>query len=172
MIVVSSYDLNPSFDPLILSMVSATAATIGRFSLMKFSALGRTMISQQRKNSLEKLKNRLEQTKYGYFVGTLLFAFLPLPSNMLFVSYGLMNVRSLQIITGFWVGRFAVYILMIYISKNILESIKDIFDLNFTSIITIDIAGVLMTVIILLVDWNKVISERKFGFIRPKKFIF
>lgn len=138
---------------------------------MKFSSLGRMMISQQRKNSLEKLQNRLEQTKYGYFLGTLLFGFLPLPSSMLFVSYGLMNVRSLQIIAGFWIGRFPVYILMIYMSNNILKPLQDRFDLNLTSILIIDAIGIVMTLVILLIDWHKLISEKKFGFIKPRKFI-
>lgn len=138
---------------------------------MKFSSLGRKVISHPRKNSLEKLQNRLEQTRYGYFLGTMLFGFLPLPSSMLFISYGLMNVRTFQIIAGFWIGRFAVYMLMIYISNNILISIRDQFELNFTSILVIDIIGIIMTIMILLIDWNKLISEKKFGFIKPKKFI-
>jgi uncharacterized membrane protein YdjX (TVP38/TMEM64 family) len=171
MIVVSSYTLNPSLEPILLSIVSATSATIGRFLLMKFSSVGRRIVSQQRKNSLEKLKNRLEETKYGYFLGTLLFGFLPLPSNMLFVSYGLMKVKSFQIIFGFWIGRFTVYMLMIYMSGNILKPIKNTFDLNFTSIIIIDIAGIIMTIFILLIDWNKFIVEKKLGFIKPRKFI-
>ena len=171
-IVVMSYTLNPALDPVLLSVIGASAATLGRFLLMRFSSIGRKVINDERKSSLNKLKNYLEKKKYGYFLGTMLFALLPLPSNMLFVSYGLMKVRSLQIIAGFWIGRFSVYLLMIYLSTNILLSITDIIDLSFASVIWIDVAGIIMTILILLIDWNKLIFEKKIGFIKPRRFIF
>jgi hypothetical protein len=64
---------------------------------------------------LEKLRKYLEKTRYGYLFGTLLFAMTPLPSNMLFISYYLMNAKSLGIVAGFWMGRFIVYLIMIYL---------------------------------------------------------
>ena len=130
------------------------------------------MINDERRSSLEKLKDYLDGKKYGYFLGTMLFALLPLPSNMLFVSYGLMKVRSLQIISGFWIGRFSIYLLMIYLSSNIFISLKDKLDLSFASIIWIDVAGIIMTIMILLIDWNKLIFQKKFRFIKPKWFVF
>jgi hypothetical protein len=66
--------------------------------------------------SLEKLRKYLEKTRYGYLIGTLLFALMPLSSNMLFISYGLINAKSLGIIIGFWIGRFIVYLGMISLS--------------------------------------------------------
>lgn len=167
-----SYTLNPALDAVLLSVIGASAATLGRFLLMRFSSIGRKVINDERKSSLNKLKNYLEKKKYGYFLGTMLFALLPLPSNMLFVSYGLMKVRSLQIIAGFWIGRFLVYLLMIYLSTNILLSITDKIDLSFASLIWIDVAGIIMTILILLIDWNKLIFEKKIGFIKPRRFIF
>jgi len=171
-VVVMSYTLNPALDAVLLSVIGASAATIGRFLLMRFSSIGRKVINDERKSSLDKLKDYLERKRYGYFLGTMLFALLPLPSNMLFVSYGLMKVRSLQIIAGFWIGRFSVYLLMIYLSKNILVSITDKIDLSFASVIWIDVAGIIMTILLLLIDWNKLIFEKKIGFIKPRRFIF
>lgn len=134
---------------------------------MKLSTLGRRVINSQRKSSVDKLKNYLDQKKIGYFLGTMIFAILPLPSNMLFVSYGIMKVKTIQVIAGFWIGRFIVYLMMIYLSKSILKNLVP--DLNqISSMIWIDIAGILMTSILLLLDWNKLISEHKLAFIKPK----
>jgi membrane protein YqaA with SNARE-associated domain len=169
-IVVSAYSLNDQLNPLLLSAIGATAAVIGRMILLQVSTIGRKAINEQRKSSLEKLRKYLEKTRYGYLFGTLLFALTPLPSNMLFISYGLMNAKSLGIIAGFWIGRFIAYLLMISLSKYFVDYFKEILNSDIQSIFIIDIIGIIMTLFMLLIDWNILFSERKLVFIKPKKF--
>ena len=169
-IVVSAYSLNDQLNPLLLSPIGATAAVIGRMILLQVSTIGRKAINDQRKSSLEKLRKYLEKTRYGYLFGTLLFALTPLPSNMLFISYGLMNAKSLGIIAGFWIGRFITYLLMISLSKYFVDYFKEILNSDIQSIFIIDIIGIIMTLFMLLIDWNILFSERKLVFIKPKKF--
>ena len=92
-VVVSAYSLNDQLNPFLLSVIGATVAVIGRLILLKVSTIGRKAMNEHRKNSLQKLRNYLEKTRYGYLFGTLLLALTPLPSNMLFISYGLMNAK-------------------------------------------------------------------------------
>ena len=169
-IVVSAYSLNDQLNPLLLSAIGATAAVIGRMILLQVSTIGRKGINDQRKSSLEKLRKYLEKTRYGYLFGTLLFALTPLPSNMLFISYGLMNAKSHGIIAGFWIGRFIAYLLMISLSKYFVDYFKEILNSDIQSIFIIDIIGIIMTLFMLLIDWNILFSERKLVFIKPKKF--
>jgi membrane protein YqaA with SNARE-associated domain len=169
-IVVSAYSLNDQLNSLLLSAIGATAAVIGRMILLQVSTIGRKAINDQRKSSLEKLRKYLEKTRYGYLFGTLLFALTPLPSNMLFISYGLMNAKSLGIIAGFWIGRFIAYLLMISLSKYFVDYFKEILNSDIQSIFIIDIIGIIMTLFMLLIDWNILFSERKLVFIKPKKF--
>ncbi|HEX5185507.1 MAG TPA: hypothetical protein VFV86_01340, partial [Nitrososphaeraceae archaeon] len=132
------------------------------------STLGRKTINDHRKNSLEGLKKYLKKTRYGYLFGTLLFALAPLPSNMLFISYGLMNVKSMSIIIGFWIGRFVTYILMITLSKYFVDYFDQILNSDIQSVIIIDIIGVIMTLFVLFIDWNILFAERRLVFIKPK----
>jgi membrane protein YqaA with SNARE-associated domain len=169
-VVVSAYSLNDQLNPILLSAIGATAAIIGRLILLQVSTIGRKAINEHRKSSLEKLKNYLEKTRYGYLVGTLLFALTPLPSNMLFISYGLMNAKSISIIAGFWIGRFVVYLLMISLSKYFVDYFNEILNSDIQSILIIDIIGIIMTLFMLLIDWNILFSERKLVFIKPRKF--
>lgn len=169
MVIVSAYALSDnSLNPFILSSIGASAATSGRLLLMKYSSFGRKHLNEKRKSSLEKLQKYLQKTKYGYFAGTFIFAIAPLPSNMLFISYGLMKARSLGIIFGFWAGRFVVYLIMIYVSGYVFQPISQILGDNLLAVIITDIAGVGMTIAILLIDWETLISERKIVIIRPK----
>lgn len=169
-VVVSAYSLNDQLNPLLLSIIGATAAIAGRLLLLQLSTFGRKTINDQRKSSLEKLRKYLEKTRYGYFIGTLLFALLPLPSNMLFISYGLINAKSISIIVGFWLGRFLVYIIMIYISYYFFNSFKEMLNSDIHTLILMNIVGILMTLFMLLIDWNILFSEHKLSFIKPKRF--
>jgi membrane protein YqaA with SNARE-associated domain len=169
-VVVSAYSLNDQLNPFLLSIIGATAAIAGRLILLQVSKIGRKVINEHRKSSLEKLRKYLEKTRYGYLVGTLLFALTPLPSNMLFISYGLMNAKSLGIIAGFWIGRFIAYLLMINLSKYFVDYFKESLNSDIQSIFIIDIIGIIMTLFMLLIDWNILFSERKLVFIKPKKF--
>ncbi len=169
-VVVSAYSLNTQLNPFLLSIIGATAAIAGRLLLLQLSTFGRKAIKDQRKSSLEKLRKYLEKTRYGYFIGTLLFALLPLPSNMLFISYGLINAKSISIIVGFWLGRFLVYIIMIYVSSYFFNSFKEILNSDIQTLILMNIVGILMTLFMLLIDWNILFSEHKLSFIKPKRF--
>jgi membrane protein YqaA with SNARE-associated domain len=169
-VIVSAYSLNDQLNPLLLSMIGASAAIAGRLILLQLSTVGRKAINDHRKNSLDKFRKYLEKTRYGYLIGTLLFAILPLPSNMLFISYGLMKAKSIGIVVGFWLGRFVSYIIMINLSQYFFKSFKEIINSDMLSLIFIDILGILMTLLFLLIDWNILLSNHKLVFIRPKIF--
>ena len=169
-VIVSAYSLNDQLNPILLSMIGASAAIAGRLILLQLSTVGRKAINDHRKNSLDKFRKYLEKTRYGYLIGTLLFAILPLPSNMLFISYGLMKAKSIGIIVGFWLGRFVAYIIMINLSQYFFNSFKEYINSDILSLIFIDILGILMTLLMLLIDWNILLSNHKLVFIRPKIF--
>jgi membrane protein YqaA with SNARE-associated domain len=169
-VIVSAYSLDDQIDPLLLSAIGATAAVIGRLILLQVSTIGRKAINDYRKGSLEKLKNYLEKTRYGYLLGTLLFALTPLPSNMLFISYGLMNAKSLGIIAGFWIGRFVVYLCMISLSTYFVDYFKEFLNSDIQTLLVLDIVGIVMTICMLLIDWNILFSTHKLVFIKPKIF--
>lgn len=168
MVVVTAYMINPSLDPIFLSIVGASAAIGGRLVLFQFSSFGRKFINETRKSSLDRLKKYLEKTKYGYFLGTMIFALTPLPSNMLFISYGIMKAKSIGIIIGFWIGRFIVYFMMISLSKYLYKSFSELFKNDITFTILFDIAGIVMTLLVIFVNWDILISQHKLVFIKPK----
>jgi membrane protein YqaA with SNARE-associated domain len=169
-VAVSAYSFNDQLNPILLSVTGATAAVTGRLILLQLSTIGRKAINDHRKSSLEKLRKYLEKTRYGYLIGTLLFALLPLPSNMLFISYGLINAKSISIIVGFWLGRFLVYIIMIYVSSYFFNSFREMLNSDIQTLILMNIVGILMTLFMLLIDWNILFSEHKLSFIKPKRF--
>ena len=119
-VLTSFYLLDPSLNVIVLAMVGATGATIGRFFLKKISGLFRRFVGQEQKSNLDIIGGYLNRKKYGYVIASFLFGATPLPSNMLFITYGLMKAKSLGIYVGFWFGRTISYIIMIYFGNAVL----------------------------------------------------
>ena len=101
----------PQTNPLLLAVVGAVAATAGRLVLAKLShwlVRGKLLSATHRQN-VDVLEERLEKRKVLTMGGVLLFAFGPLPSNFLFIAYGLTGLPMLRIAIPFFVGRTASY---------------------------------------------------------------
>lgn len=168
LILASFYVLDTTLDPLYLAMSGATGATTGRFLLLYASSFFRRFMSTERKSSLDKITNYLNSKRFGFLLTTFLFAATPLPSNMLFISYGLMKARTVQIYVGFWFGRLVSYYIMISVSKVVLTPFTKLFEDRIVGIIVADILGVAVLIFFASIDWNVLISEKKIQFVKPK----
>ena len=167
-VLTSFYLLDPSLNVVILAMVGATGATIGRFALKKISGLFRKFVGEEQKSNLDIIGNYLNGKKYGYVVASFLFGATPLPSNMLFIAYGLMRAKSLGIYAGFWFGRTISYIIMIYFGNAVLTPFLEIFEDRLTGILLIDGIGIGVIIIFASINWTVLITQKKLKFVKPK----
>ena len=95
----------------LLAGTGAAAATLGRLTLAKLShrLLRRKLLSDAHRANIGVIKDRLEARRTltaGLF---LFYAFSPLPSNFLFIAYGLTGLPILRVALPFFVGRLASY---------------------------------------------------------------
>ena len=167
-VLTSFYLLDPTLDVFLLAVVGATAATIGRFVLKKISSLFRKFIGQEQKNNLDIIGNYLNGKKYGYVIASFLFGATPLPSNMLFITYGLMRAKSLGIYVGFWFGRTLSYIVMIYFGNAVLRPFLAIFEDRLLGILLIDGVGIGVIFLFASINWTILITQKKIKFVKPK----
>lgn len=168
-IVLSSfYAIDPVLDPFLLAFVGATGATVGRFILKKTSGLFRRFVAPEQKSNLDIIGNFLNRKKYGYVLASFLFAATPLPSNMLFVAYGLMRAKSIGLYVGFWAGRVLSYYVMITISDIVLTPFLQIFEERYVGIIVADVIGVGVVLLFTSINWALLITQKKLKFMRPK----
>lgn len=168
LILASFYAMDSSLSPVSLAMIGATGATMGRFVLLYASGFFRKFISEERKSSFDGIATYLKSKRLGYFAASFLFAATPLPSNMLFISYGLMRAKSAQIYIGFWGGRAISYYIMISISKVVLMPFTTLFEDRLLGIVFADVLGIAMLVFFACVNWNVLITKRKIHFVKPK----
>jgi len=172
-IVLSSFfALDSSLDPLLLALVGATGATIGRLILKNLSGFFRRFVGKEQKSNLDAIGNFLNHKKFGYVLTSFLFAATPLPSNMLFVAYGMMRAKSIGLYFGFWVGRLMSYYIMITISSVVLTPFLELFEDKIIGILVADIVGIGVVVIFTCINWQTLLLERKLQFVRPKLWKF
>jgi len=140
-ILSSFFALDASLDPLLLALVGATGATIGRFFLKHISGFFRRFVGKEQETNLDAIGNFLNKKKFGYTLTSFLFAATPLPSNMLFIAYGMMRAKSIGLYIGFWCGRLVSYYIMITISEIVLMPFLQLFEDRIIGIIAADIVG-------------------------------
>jgi len=171
-ILASFYALDPQLDPIILAIVGATGATIGRFILKQISGFFRKFIGKEQKSNLDVIGNYLNRKRFGYPIASFLFAATPLPSNMLFVAYGLMRAKSIGLYIGFWFGRLISYYIMISISEIVLTPFLDLFENRITGILIADGIGIGVVILFMSINWTLLLTERKFKLVKPKLWRF
>jgi len=168
-IVLSSfYALDTTLDPLVLAIVGATGATIGRFILKKISGFFRKFVDKEHKSNLDFIGTYLNKKRYGYALASFLFAATPLPSNMLFVAYGLMKTKSFGLYVGFWFGRVFSYYIMITISEIVLTPLLQLFEEKIVGILIADALGIGVVILFASINWTLLLTKRKLKFVKPK----
>jgi hypothetical protein len=167
-ILTSFYLLDPSLNIILLAMVGATAATIGRFILKNLSSLFRRFVGPEQKSNLDIIGDYLGKKRFGYVVASFLFGATPLPSNVLFITYGLIRAKNIGIYIGFWFGRFFSYMLMIYFGNAVLQPFLEIFENRLSGILLVDGVGIGAIVLFMSINWSLLITQRKLKFVKPR----
>lgn len=167
-VLTSFYLLDPTLNIVLLAVVGATGATIGRFFLKRISGLFRKFVGEEQKSNLDMIGSYLNKKKHGYLIASFLFGATPLPSNILFITYGLMRAKSVGIYVGFWFGRTISYIIMIYFGNTVLTPFLEMFEDRLTGILLIDGVGIILIILFACVNWTVLLTQRKIKFVKPK----
>ncbi len=166
--LVSFSALDPAMNQLALAIVGASGATLGRFALMRASRYFRRFLSSERRSNLDKVGEYLRAKRFGYFLTSFVFSATPLPDNILFITYGLMKAKSIQIYVGHWLGRILAYYVMLSISTAVLTPFLEIFEERYLGVLFIDAVSIVGLVFFASINWNVLISEKKIRFVKPR----
>ena len=102
---------SPDIPVVLLALTGAAAATLGRLVLAKLS---RTIVrgqflSEPIRANVNAVKASLEKYRVLTFGMVLAYAFSPLPSNYLFIAYGLTTLSLRLLALPFFIGRLVSY---------------------------------------------------------------
>ncbi len=102
---------NPDTTPWLVALVAATAATGGRVMLAHLAQrIARSRwVGPAMRDNLAVVAKMIERRRAASAVAFLLFAFSPLPSNVLFLAYGLTTAPLHLLAIPFFIGRVVSY---------------------------------------------------------------
>lgn len=167
-ILASFHLLDPTLDVILLAAVGATGATAGRFLLKRVSIRFRRFVGPEQRENLDTVGRYLNGKRYGYVLASFLFGATPLPSNMLFIAYGLMHAKSAGIYAGFWAGRMISYVIMIHLGDIVLRPFVGIFEDRLVGILVVDGIGLCVVAVFAFIDWTLLITKKRLRFTRPR----
>jgi membrane protein YqaA with SNARE-associated domain len=163
---------HPVGDPLVVALVSALAATLGRLVLARLShvVIRQGFMSSDARDNIDAIKNRLDRHRTLTFGVMLFYAFSPFPSNYLFIAYGLTSLPLWLVAIPFFVGRWASYTFFVFTASELshrfeLEATEGqaYFGMYFV------ISQVLLLGLVYLltrVDWRYVFVAKRFRWLR------
>src|SRR4051812_9599856 len=151
----------------LLGIVAAAAATLGRVVLAKLSRaiIRRKLLSEEARDNLDAIKDALQQRKRLTFGVFLFYAFSPLPSNYLFIAYGLTPLSLTMAAVPFFLGRCVGYNFWVFAgsmaAKRIaLESPEDQPYLS-VYFVFVQLFSLALVYLFTKVDWRLLFAEHK-----------
>lgn len=124
--VLSAIGLSsPDRNPWLIALVAATAATAGRLVLAKLAYIlvRQRWLSARTKENIDLVKDRLERQRAMTFGAVLAYTCSPLPSNSLFIAYGLTSLPLAPVAAAAFVGRFMTYSIWMVIAMDVAHTV-------------------------------------------------
>jgi membrane protein YqaA with SNARE-associated domain len=146
--------------PAALIAGGAVAATAGRLALAGGTRKLSGHLSAERRANLEALGHTLARSKTGVVASLAVFVFSPLPSAQLFMAAGLADVRLLPLAGAFIIGRSVSYTLYVTAATAAEETVNRLLRQGLTSpsVIALQLASLAAVVLMIKIDWIKVID--------------
>ena len=165
----------PNIDVLLLALVAATAATCGRVLLARLSrALVRQrLLTEQARRNVDAIKIGIESRR-AMTIGTFLgYALSPLPSNYLFIAYGLTSLPIALLALPFFIGRLVSYAFW----TRTASTVGDWLDWDWFESAPYFVAYFLLSQVLLIpviygftrLDWQALFAERRLRWLEKPK---
>ena len=154
--ILSLYKINnPAISTLALAFFGVLGSIAGRYVMYRYSHFFGRYVPKKDAENLSYFRKLVGDKGFGLFFGTFLYSLSPLPSNFLFIAFGLSGVNIPLVLLGFALGRFLSYSLLIgasFSSFSILSGILGIKHLKYI----VDVLGVIFAISIIFIKWKKV----------------
>jgi uncharacterized membrane protein YdjX (TVP38/TMEM64 family) len=154
-------ELNWDINSVVLVLAGAVGAATGRFVLATTTRHFRGRFSEERRENLSVVADRLTASRGRAIAGLGLFALSPVPSAQLFEAAGLLAVPLVPLTLAFFAGRLVSYSLYVAAAKAAEDTAGDVFRQALTSPWAIAIQVVLIAGLVALtrVDWKRVLDR-------------
>jgi membrane protein DedA with SNARE-associated domain len=151
-----------AFEPILIAVAAGAGAAIGEFSGYLLGMGGRKIISEKYKKKMDTLMRLFK--KFGP-ITIFLFAFTPLPDDLLFIPLGVIRYGIVRALIPALLGKILSNLVIAYSGRLSLSIIRDIFGVEgegMSFLIGTVIAIVLLIIVFVImfkVDWEKRVEK-------------
>ena len=154
-ILLSIFEINnPNLNSFVLALFGVIGSVSGRFVMYLYSTAVGKYVPQKQADNLNYFKKFMMERRLGVFLGTFVYSLSPLPSNFLFIAFGISRAKVLPVLVGFALGRLVSYSILVYLS------LKASIYFDFLGMANVrhaaDLLGIIGAVSIIFIDWKKV----------------
>jgi membrane protein YqaA with SNARE-associated domain len=144
-------------------IVGVVGSAIGRYLYSLYIPyFSSRLLKEQKNEDMLYIGSRLNENNWKVQVFVLLYTVLPLPSTPLFTAAGISRINTLAIIPAFLVGKFIIDTIMVHAGNYIVSNTTEIAAglVSWQNIVG-TIAGILVVLLFLFVDWRRLLQEKK-----------
>lgn len=143
-------------------IIGATCATLGRVILATISrTVFRKFLPQDLKTNYATIGTYLNRNKKITVPLVIAYAFLPIPSNDVFIAAGLARVRIGLLAGSFFIGRLISYTFWVSVTRRLSDNLIDIFSNHYArgGSIVVEIVGLLLLFFLGKIAWKKILKK-------------
>lgn len=155
---VTKYDLQ--LMPVIL--IGASCAALGRIILANLSSnFFSKLLPKKYQSNYEGIGEYLNKHKHVTIPLVVAYAFLPIPSNSVFIAAGLAKMKIKLLAASFFAGRLISYTFWVSLTQKLSDNLADIFSSSFSRVgsIVIQIAGLVVIYLLGTIAWKKILKK-------------
>ncbi len=151
-----------------IALVAAIAATCGRIVLARASRLlvRQKLLSERTRRNVDSIRFGIENRPAATFGTVLGYAISPLPSNYLFIAYGMTSLPILLLALPFFIGRLLSYAFWLKTASTLGDRLDlDWFNSGYYFVGYFLLSQLLLVPVIYgftRIDWHALFVERRF----------
>ncbi len=144
--------LSKTIDPLVLGIAAGLGGSFGKVTSYFFGRLGYSLLRKETKNRMDALRELIG--RYGE-IGVFIFALTPIPDDVYFIPAGMVKLAFWRFLLANTLGKLILSTAVAYMGGTYFYY-ADLFlgESSITSFIVAVVAMVVVTVILLRVDWE------------------
>ena len=161
--VLVLFSLNSDLSPVLIVVVGAISAGLGRYLLAKCTGLLRNRIKGRALINLHSAQKVLEEKSSRKIILLLLFVISPLPSAQLFEAAGLVGTKLIPLTVAFFSGRLVTYSFYVASATELKSrGISELITKELTSVwaIIFQIAMITLLVLLTRINWGRFLTEK------------
>lgn len=166
-LLVGYFYIQTNVNVLLLSLIALCGSLIGRIILYYISQrLGNRYLAENVKSGHEIVRKIVHKNVFITIVCMILYCISPMATTPVFIVAGASRIKLLPLVIGFSIGRFINYAIIAQGVFTAYQSFQEVFARGIFSpaAIILQVGSVVGTIVLLYIDWEELILNKKLKF--------